>query len=356
MYANFGRATLSQYSSNRLTDLENEFGFTYPGIAKCVSSFSELSGLLTKEEILSHLKCLVSEEWFRAEAPELIRNYGNPLVLARILLSVGVIGCYRKSSNSIRFVHEFSESRVATLWDNTEQFSIHPIYQSRSSEILQQSRVGQKDADSPQIETHPADYLPAKDALGDLEPIAKRNARMRLDLTAELKSINTGQQHFRRWENWVKSTLELSFSGDLIFSEEQITIPGGSKRFEMMFDIYGQEPPWEEIKGKYRTHRILVECKNTEVPTDDDFSKLMRDMESLDLNVAVLAYRETKREPSLKVLEHQRSRYQNSKKEKVIIAMTQGFLSQCLTKKTTKKCRKNFGVLWRDHIQRWLLS
>lgn len=348
--------TLSQYSSNRLTDLENEFGFTYPGIAKCVASFSEVSGLLEKAEILSHLDSLISENWFRAEAPELILNYGDPLMLARILLSVGVIGCYRKSSNTVRFVHEFSESRVASLWDSTEQFSIHPIYQSRSAEVMQRIQGAEKDSTTPQIVTHPADYLPAKDAPGDLEPIEKKNIRKRLDLIAELKTIVTGQQHFSRWENWVKSTLDVSFTGDLLFSQKQITIPGGGKRFEMMFDIYGKEPPWQEIKGKYGTHRLLVECKNTEIPTDEDFSKLLRDMDSLDLNVAILAYREIKREPGVKVLAHQRSRYQNRKKEKVIIAMTQGFLLQCLTKKSTEKCRKNFSVLWRDHIQRWLLT
>lgn len=346
--------TLSQYCANRLVDLENEFGITYPGISRCVESFANLRGGFSKETLLASLSTLISEPSFRSAVPELITHYGEPIVLARILISIGVIGCYKSETHSLRFVHEFSESRVATLWDSTELFGIHPVYQFQNFSTGVSSPASSFAETEPAIEMHPSDYLPGKDAPGDLVPLEQKKLRKRKDLIAELASINPGRQHFQRWENWVKFAIEVSFSGDLLNSEGQVAITGGAKRFDVLFDIPGQDPPWGEIKGKYATHRLLVECKNTDAPTDADFSKLVRDMDTLDFKVAFLAYRASSREPNAKVLGYQRSWYQNRKKECLIIAVTEGFLLQCLKKKTIKQCRRNLNALWKDHTQRWL--
>jgi hypothetical protein len=127
-----------------------------------------------------------------------------------------------------------------------------------------------------------------------------------------------------------------------------------AEREKVIFDIIGEQPPWLEIKAKYRTHRLLVECKNTDEPTDADFSKLNRDMQALDVDVAFMAYRGTRREPRGKVLDHQRSAFINSKKERIIVTLSEVFLIQCLEKKTNEKSRQNLNALWRDHVQRWL--
>lgn len=349
------RDTLAQYCANRLVDLENEFGFTYPGISKCIAALSSLEDVFLKEEFLASLSQVITSASFRAEAPHLVAHYGQPITLARILVSIGVVGCYDTTSHALRFVHEFSESRIAALWDSTERCGIHPVYRYRGSDDLSISEAPANMSQAPAILTHPPDYLPSKDAFSDLEPIGPKIERKKVDLIAELSAIERGQHHFHRWEAWVRSTMETCFAGDLVNVESQISATSGDKRFEMIFDIYGKDAPWEEIKSKYETHRLLVECKNTEEPSDDDFSKLVRDMEALGLAISFLAYRGLKREPSGKLLVYQRSRFNESGRKRIIVAMSEAFLLQCLQKRTVAKCTQNLNTLWRDHMHRWLM-
>jgi hypothetical protein len=348
--------TLSKYCANRLMDLENEFGFTYPGISKLITALHALPDLFQKSQLLDELSGLCTKPSFRAEAPGLIFTYGQPIVLARILLSVGAIGIYDPSAHAIRFVHEFSESRVSALWEAAEILSIHPVYRYRKPQSMKLGYASPQQ-DAPAILTHPIDYLAEKNApRADLENYDTKMEHKRGDLLAALQAIEQGQQHYRRFELWVKDTMSLCFVGDLVNAEEQITTSGGGKRFEIIFDIVGDTPPWTEIKTKHKTHRLLVECKNTDEPTDADFNKLDRDMQALDVGVAFMAYRGAVREPKGKVLECQRSVFINSKKSRVIVTLSEAFLRLCLDKRSTEKCRNNLNALWRDHVQRWLPS
>jgi hypothetical protein len=348
--------TVAKYCANRLVDLENEFGFTYPGISKCIAHLDALSDTFPKGELLEKLSQLCLTPSFRAEAPELIANYGQPLVLARILISIGVVGTYDANAHALRFVHEFSESRVTALWESATVIGIHPVYCHKRRKKGSSALNGGNNT-PPAILTHPADFLAEKDVLhADLEHYQVRSTRQRDDLVAALNAIDKGQAHYRRFEIWVKDCMALCFIGDLLNAEEQISNNDRTKKFELIFDIIGSEPPWSEVKGKFKTHRLLIECKNTDEPTDSDFNKLVRDMHALDVNVAFLAYRGGRREPHGNTLPYLRSAYINSNREKVIVTLSDAFLIQCLHKKTVSKCRNNLNALWRDHIQRWLTT
>lgn len=349
------RDVIAKYGANRLIDLENEFGLIYPGISKLISAISRLGETFDKKTLIESISSLCTDPSFRKEAPDLLTHYGDPITLSRILLSIGAIGYYKSEDHALNFVHEFSESRVSTLWNTSELFGTHPVYRSKGSTSYsdQQKEISQR---PPAIITNPTDYLPSQDDLADLEPISGKRYKKVRDLVADINSIEKGQQHFRRWEIWVKNTFDLCFSGDLLNSESQITAEQAGKRFEIIYDVCSNEPPWNEIKERYKTHRLLIECKNTDQPTDDDFSKLDRDMASLNLNVAFLAYRGTLREPTGQFLQYQRARFINSNRERVIIAVSQAFLLQCLHKKSVDKCRNNINSLWRDHLHRWLTT
>jgi hypothetical protein len=347
--------TVGKYCANRLMDLENEFGFTYPGISKCIAALHSLPDTFQKNELLEKLGELCLQPSFRAEAPELMANYGQPLVLARILISIGAVGTYDPIAHALRFVHEFSESRVSALWESATVLGIHPVYNYKRITTKPTPQSHTEPQYAPAILTHPSDYLAEKDAPQvDLESYELQMRRKRNELIAGLAAIDKGQPHFRRFEIWVKETVSLCFIGDLLNAEEQIVTAYGNKKFEIIFDIIGNNLPWPEIKDKHRTHRLLVECKNTDEPTDADFTKLVRDMQALDVHVAFMAYRGSRRESQGKVLEYQRSAYINSKKENIIVTLSEAFLLQCLDKKTIGKCRNNLNALWRDHVERWL--
>src|ERR1035437_6116724 len=347
---------LAKYCANRLMDLENEFGFTYPGVSKLITALYSLPELFNKQQLLDALSELCLKPSFRAEAPDLVMSYGQPLVLARILLSIGAIGTYDSALHAIRFVHEFSESRVSALWESAEFLSIHPVYRHKNPTRKDQAQ-SLATKEPPAILTHPADYLAEKNApRADLEDYGLKMERRRGDLIAALQAIDKGQQHYRRFELWVKDTISLCFIGDLVNAEEQIQTQDMAKRFEVIYDIIGSDPPWSEIKLRYGTHRLLVECKNTDEPTDADFTKLDRDMAALDVKVAFMAYRACAREPKGKVLSSQRSVFINSKKERVIVTLSEAFLLQCLSKRGSSKCRNNLNSLWRDHVHRWLAT
>ena len=316
----------------------------------------DLPETFPKELLLERLADLCQTPSFRIQAAQLVESYGQPIVLARILVSIGVVGIYDASTHAVRFIHEFSESRVSGLWEAASIVGMHPVYRQTRSRAASDQAPSPEQEHAPAILAHPSDYVPTKDSISDLESYDSKMARKCDDLIASLAAINIGQPHFRRFESWVKDTMSLCFIGDLVNAEEQITTGNLSKRFEVIFDIVGNEPPWPEIKGKYRTHRLLVECKNTEEPTDADFSKLDRDMLSLDVDVAFLAYRGSGREPRGKVLDYQRFAFINSNRRRIIVALSQVFLIQCLNKQTAKKCRQNLNKLWRDHVERWLAT
>jgi len=84
------------------------------------------------------LKVLILTPSFREKASGLVANHGQPQVLARILLSIGVVGTYDSEKHALRFVHEFSESRVTALWDSATQLGFHPVYRSK---YLAQNRL-----------------------------------------------------------------------------------------------------------------------------------------------------------------------------------------------------------------------
>jgi hypothetical protein len=347
---------LAKYCSNRLIDLENEFGFIYPGISRCVASLNGLPDMFEKDTLLERLSSLCADQSFRMEAAELLAHYGHPIVLARILVSIGVIGLYDRKRNALRFIHEYSESRVSALWSSTNQLAVHPVYRFQSSVSGESNEAFIRTASSPAIMTQPADYLPSRDNRHDLEPIKTKTLRRREDLIADLKAIDKGQQHFSRYESWVKSTMEVCFLGDLLSAETQIVTADRDKRFEMIFDIAGVESPWSEIKDRYRTHRLLVECKNTDDPTEADYLKLLRDMNSLDLAVAFLAYRGPKREPDKKVCNRLRDVYLNNGKNRIIIVLSEKLFELILGKQSVEKRRQNLNALWRDHLERWLIK
>ncbi len=346
------RDVMGDYCGNRLTDLEKEFGFTYPGITRVISELGGLPVVFDKTTLLERLDRVCRDLSTRGAAQELMLNYGDPNRLARILLSLGVIGVYEEEDRSLRFVQEFSESRVIMLFSRSERLGLHPVYRYTVTgrtvvgSGLEEEAVGVLDS--------PSDYLPETDHVRDLIAIEERMAERRRELVAELNSIDKGREHARRFEKWVKTAMEVIFVGDLVDSEDQVIAQEGRKRFELIFRIASDDSPWAEIKDKYKTHRLLVECKNTEEPSDADVSKLGRDMESLGLDESCLVYRNTQREPSGKLVKAIRSRYQNSGKSRVIIAVTEGFLRGCLAKSTVQKCRKNLDSLWRLHVERLL--
>ena len=349
--------TVAKYCANRLVDLENEFGFTYPGISKCIAALHALPEVFTKEVLVEALKELILTPSFRESASGLVASHGQPVVLARILVSIGVIGIYDAERHALRFIHEFSESRVCALWDAATGLGIHPVYRYKTVRLKPPAPVSAPSQESiPAIITDPVDYLAEKDSHLDLENHKEKFGRKREDLIAELASIDSGQAHYRRFESWVNGSLSLCFIGDLLNGEEQIRSANNSKIFELIFDIISDAPPWHEIKNKYETHRLLVECKNTDEPTDADFSKLTRDMAALDVRVAFMAYRGKCREPKGKVFEHQRAAYINSNRKQIIITLSEVFLLQCLNKSGPEKCRNNLNSLWRDSVQRWLTT
>jgi hypothetical protein len=64
--------TIARYCANRLVDLENEFGFTYPNISKCIMALPNLPDTFPKELLLERLGELCQMPSFRAQAPQLV--------------------------------------------------------------------------------------------------------------------------------------------------------------------------------------------------------------------------------------------------------------------------------------------
>jgi hypothetical protein len=343
------RDVIGQYGANRVLDLENEFAHTYPKISEIVSRLSSVvPALFSQKQLFEGLQRICADSEVRKRATQLLYYYGTPDTLAVILMSLGVIGVYDTEEKAIRCVQEFSQKRVAAQLARANRLGLHPVYRCGISRD-----VAEEDS-ALSVVVNPSDYLPQMDHASDLEPIAEVSQRRRKELLDEIGTIKPGHEHYARFERWVAGAITVSFFSDLVDCRSQVNAEIAGKRFEILFDIVGEEPPWNEIKSKYGVHRLLVECKNTDTPSDADFNKLERDMDSLDLNVVVLAYRSTKREPQGDVVRQIRSRYASSGKTHVILCVTETFLTQCLTKGGEQKARENLKKLWRLHVEQYL--
>lgn len=345
---------VARYQVNKLVDLENEFGQTYPRISQCISKLHGLPDMFSKTDLVAAIRRVMSDVSFRKDAARLIKDYGDAETLARILLSIGVVGTYDSKRHLVRFVHEYSESRVRSLWTEADRLAIHPVYlparhtesRGQDQEVMRSSR--------PTMVTDPMDYLAVDDSGCGLEPATSIDERKRVQLLREIESIQDGREFYREFELWVRKTISLCFHDDLLDPMEQVPSSDGGKKFEILFDIVGSQPPWAEFKDRYHVHRLLVECKNTEYPSEDDFLKLKRDMDSLGLHIALMAYRGRAREPDRRILAWQRALFQNSQQRQVIVAMSQAFMVQCLGRRAVDKRRKNLNKLWREHMETWL--
>lgn len=348
--------TVARYCANRLMDLENEFGQTYPGITRVIGRLQSLPVVFDKSELLVELKEACGDSEVRKAAPELLMHYGEPLRLAHILVSIGVIGFYSAKNKSAQFVHEFSESRVALLFEETLHFSLHPVY-AYAMRVGAVDGIGSGEIRYREMAAliQPSRYLPEVEDPRTVEPIDKKTERRREDLHVEYLGLAPGRDDSRKFETWVENTFATCFIHSLTNAERQIPAGEPLKKLEIVFDIIASHAPWEEIKVKYSTHRLLVECKNTENPSDDDINKLVRDMEALGVRVALLVYRSQRREPAGDIVKRLRAQHMNSGRSRVILGVTTAFLQQCL-KKNEDSCNTAMRKLWRDHMERWLVG
>ena len=65
------KKSINQYRANRLTDLENEFGLTYPGITKLIDELQSMPEEFGQKEILERLDLLCSNADLQNKVPDL---------------------------------------------------------------------------------------------------------------------------------------------------------------------------------------------------------------------------------------------------------------------------------------------
>jgi len=343
---------INVYCAGRLLDLESEFAHTYPGITKVIESFAALSTEFDLSSLISHLNVVCRNSDIRDAAKELFYYYGEPHTLAMTLISIGAIGFWQPDEKGYLFIHEFSQSRVAKFMHESEKFCLHPTFAYALGKLS--SADVSKTIIPPVRIVSESEYVPAEKDTSNILTISQNNSARRSQLLSNIIAIQTGQAHFRYFEKWVKQAFELCFYDDLNEPIEQIAVEG--MRFECIFEIKDSTAaPWNEITSTYKTFRVLVECKNTEAPSNEDYDKLGRDMDALNLNVAFLAYRGEKREPNKEVILQLRGRYAHWRREKVIIGITDAFLRQILAKDDGQLRRRDLSKLWRSYLEQWLV-
>lgn len=327
-----------KYSSNRIVDLENEFGLTYPGISKIISLLQEVSVKMKKMDLLVELRGLYDSGKIKEISPEFERFYNDPEELLMILVSIGVIGFYK--GDSINFIHEFSPSRVGGIIQKNLYFGLHPIY----SFSIKKSPAKANVPFEPKMVS--SDYLPENDDKKTLETYKdkiKKDAEILIDRIGDIESSNKGSTQF---EKWVQQALELLFINNLSDGKTKETTFGDKKIFEMT----GQGDPWGEIISKNECNILFVACKNIENPSEVDTNEIVRDMGSLGVKVSVMIYRSENLGPGAKLLELTRPVRLNT--GEIIISVPHGFLLNCL--KSLKRIDNKFNRLWKDHLGTYL--
>jgi hypothetical protein len=111
------REVVGNYCAYRLMDLENEFAHTYPGIGTIVENLQDLPAVCEKQVLMDRLEEMCASSKVRRAAPSFMMHHGKPMEVARILMSVGVIGFFDEKERVLKFVHEFSEGRLGALLD-----------------------------------------------------------------------------------------------------------------------------------------------------------------------------------------------------------------------------------------------
>lgn len=340
---------IRKYKNNRLVELDNEFGLTYPGINKLIDGIQSLELLFTKEELIHEIRLLLDSETFQREAPLLVKFYGEPKRIASILISLGIIGVLDEKNKTLKFINEFSETRVLNILDKGSQFGIHPVYSQ--SDYYHSNDDNYKLATNIYVDTQSSDYTPLEDDEATLTPIDEKIQISRNKLLSNYTSIQPGQHHFAKFENWTKEVFSTVFPHHVFNPRPQIKSGDSSKRFELVFDMRGSVLAFDNLIQLAKAEKILVECKNTMKPTDADVNKTHRDLMSLNINCALLVYRSEKIEPEGAIVRTLRDFYQNTKKEYVIFGITDKLLCNLLRKKSENKAASTFAKYLNTQVE-----
>lgn len=280
-------AARRQFSSSRLRDLGDEYQENYPQLALLLSRFYGLAGKWTLRGLSGLLERLLHDKQVTDSCGQWLWSVSDPEHFAQLLFGIGFLGFSQPSRRAA--------GKRQTTYRSLGPTDSNPPPISSSTDLV----------------VHPSywDALDLQDVLiqdfTDASSFGKRGLQFDLpesiefevyqeelkELLANLKSTPLGPADAAAFEKHVGDVLQLCFFRSLANIEAQVRNVDGTVRRDWIAANRGSYGFWEMVRQRYMATQIVVECKNYERLSADDFHQAGYYMSGAGGKFVIIAFR-----------------------------------------------------------------
>jgi len=251
-------------SQARLDDLIKEYDLVLPGLQSFVSQFAGGPTQARFADIVAPLDRLTSETRFDSPAARDFALFDSGEQVFSALYSVGFMGVHDPATDRYMFCHDGSASTLGEIRSD-RLTAIHPCYWKALD------LVGDTPPEAVMIQindeyraVHAADMREVKDL---------RIARLG-EVVGELPKLPLGHAGSREFERWVYRVFAMLYAGVLTNIELK---PGGQgvQRRDIVATNVASRGFWRRVYEDYSTRQVVVEVKNYEEITEEDFRQAL---------------------------------------------------------------------------------
>ncbi len=240
-----------RFSDSRPKDLGDEYQENFPQIQLILSRFYGLGTEYTVHGIASFIQKLLVDDEVKQHCAKWIYDYTSPDRFSKLLYDIGFFGIREKELITYRTTG--AQSPVPPPISTDTNFVIHPSYADALS--LQEVLIDKLD---------PATDLRHTGLLTDIPDSIKLDEyqdRLR-QLIEEIKTLPTGDDHAKQYEDIIGELLRLCFFRTLANVEAQVRDYENRVIRDWIVSNRAKDGFWEMVRQRHRATQVIWECKN----------------------------------------------------------------------------------------------
>lgn len=249
-------------SQHRLEDLCKEYDKVLPGLRLFVSSFRGKPATQILHAVVDQLQYIADHNDYSEIASRDLVLFENGGEMFSALYSVGFLGLKDKVSGNYNFCHDGSMSALVSIGEDRETL-VHPCYWKALDTALS------SESDDMLIQINDEYTVTPTDMPAELR--LQRLGR----LPEELTGIPHGHPGSQAFEIWVHRAVRLLFAGALSNIELKPNPSTALNQRDIVATNNKKSTFWQRIHDDYQSRQIIIECKNYEELTPNDFRQVL---------------------------------------------------------------------------------
>ena len=309
-------------SQHRLEDLCKEYDKVLPGLRLFVSAFRGQPASRPMGLVVDSLEKMADQNDYSESASRDLMLFKDGGEMFSALYSVGFVGLKDAISGNYTFCHDGTMRALVSV-EAFRETLVHPCYWKALD-------ISIKDEPLDVVIQINDDYgvIPSEEIV---ELRLKRLGR----LPEDLANIPTGKAGSRDFETWVVRVIRVLFSGALSNIEMKPNPNNALNQRDVVGTNTEKTDFWRRILSDYQSRQIIVECKNYEELTPEDFRQVL-DYSSGDYGRFSIVVRRGRNE-ALTENEKDRTRAMFYEHKRLIMIVPTALLVLCMKKLRTPK-------------------